>query len=96
MNNSATIQKSRKDARGMAHYKLVFKPKPGGYKKTLAHWNNDWENGPLITFHRTSLKRCRALATAYDIHHGRIYDYNNLAEVVDTYFHEDGCWKSGE
>lgn len=80
----------------MVYYKLVFKLKLGGYKKMLVYWNNDWENGLLIIFYRMFLKRCWVLVIEYGIYYGRIYDYNNLVEVVDIYFYEDGCWKSGE
>lgn len=91
MNNGKSKQK--RQGNGQSHYKLVFKP--AEYTGRLANWNNDYENGPLLTWHNTGRKRCYMLVKKYKMTWAAIYDEHNPAETLDEYTQQDG-WRSGE
>lgn len=91
MNNGKSKQK--RQGNGQAHYKLVFKP--AKYTGSLAHWNNDYENGPLLPWKNNTKKRCYHLAQKYNFAWAAIYDQHRPSEQLDEYTAQEG-WRSGE
>lgn len=56
---TAYRNKNARSKRRGGNYKLVFKPEE--YTGKLSHWNEDWENGPLVTWKNNTLRRCYQL-----------------------------------
>ncbi len=83
----------KKRSNGLAHYKLVFKPEK--YTGKLAHWNNDYDNGPLLPWKNNTKKRCYFLSQKYNFSWAAIYDQTNPTEMIDEYTKQEG-WKIGE
>ena len=49
-------QRKRSSHKRGGNYKLVFKP--AEYSKSLAHFNHNWEEGPLLPWKGNTLPRC--------------------------------------